>query len=71
MFPGDSSMPRAGTVDRELRDRAHNGMSYPDGVILDCNSTDYAKEEQLIRTLREQLLSEHSESSSLMAFQGH
>jgi hypothetical protein len=55
MFPADGNMPRAGTVARELRDRIYNGVSYPEGDILDCNPTAYAKEEQLIRTLREQL----------------
>jgi hypothetical protein len=33
----------------------YNGVSYPDGVILDCNPTAYAKEEQLLRTVREQV----------------
>ncbi len=30
-------------------------MCYPEEVILDCNPTAYSKEEQLIRTLQEQL----------------
>ncbi len=33
MFLGDSSMPRAGTVARELRDRVHNGVSFPKELI--------------------------------------
>ncbi len=39
MFPADGSMPRAGTVARELRDRVYSSMSYPEGFIMDCNPT--------------------------------
>lgn len=57
MFPLDGKMPRVNTIAAELQtNRFLNGTSYPEGMILDCNPTAYALQEQLMRTVNEQML---------------